>query len=107
MFGCVLAGYRSPLNQLHRAFITIFLILNFRKTNDVAKNIVLWMFKQSLEKLHTLHLTPGLLCRKKSHGDLVHEGSHCRLGPCKVLAFDLISVFPLYLLFVGTLLKVN
>lgn len=107
MFGCVLAGYRSPLNHLCRAFIIIFLILNFRKMNGVAKNIILWMFKQSLDELHTLQLIPGLLCGKKSHEDLVYEGSHCRLWPCKMLAFDLISLFSLYLLFIGTLLKVN
>lgn len=44
---------------------------------------------------------------KKSHEGLVHEGSHCRRGACKVLAFYLISLFPLCVLFVGTLLKVN
>lgn len=44
---------------------------------------------------------------KKSHEGLVHESTHCRRGPCKALAFYLISPFPLCLLFVGTLLKVN
>lgn len=65
------------------------------------------MLKQPpLEKLHTLHLIPALLCEKKSHESLAQEGSHGRFGPSKMLSFYLISPVPLHVGFVGTLVKV-